>query len=149
MLACICFNKLKRPTHWFVCLLCSVFKGLPCCVSNFYIISEWQVIVNSFLKVFSLVVFQLRSGCLSDLIRITNDLLFVNNFFQLILLMYQHRLTVLLLRLRYNIICCIFGQVFFWSFFNCCFDPLAQLPTLNTLSFYEWKSKLFFWNFSN
>jgi len=40
-------------------------------------------------------------------------LLFVNNFFQLILLMYQHQLTVLKLRLRYNIICFIFGQVFF------------------------------------
>ncbi|MGJ0741068.1 hypothetical protein, partial [Enterococcus casseliflavus] len=48
--------------------------------------------------------------------RITNDLLFVNNFFQLILLIYQHRLTVLLLRLRYNIICFIFGQVFFEDF---------------------------------
>ncbi|ROY39918.1 hypothetical protein EGW74_15975 [Enterococcus casseliflavus] len=44
---------MKRPTHWFVCLLCSVFKGLPCCVSNFYIISERRLFVNSFLKVFS------------------------------------------------------------------------------------------------
>ncbi|MGF2059275.1 hypothetical protein, partial [Enterococcus innesii] len=69
-----------------------------------------------FLKVFSLVVFQLRSGCLSDFIRITNDSLFVNNFFQLILLVYQPRLTILKLRLRYNIICFIFGQVFFEVF---------------------------------
>ncbi|MBO6359496.1 hypothetical protein EY693_12105 [Enterococcus casseliflavus] len=44
---------MKRPTHWFVFLLCSVFKGLPCCVSNFYIISERRLFVNSFLKVFS------------------------------------------------------------------------------------------------
>ena len=127
MLACICFNKLKRPTHWFVCLLCSVFKGLPCCVSNFYIISEWHLIVNSFLKVFSLVVFQLRSGCLSDLIRITNDLLFVNNFFQLILLMYQHQLTVLKLRLRYNIICRAVRQLLFSILFRNSFSHLAHV----------------------
>ncbi|EPH60679.1 hypothetical protein D931_03272 [Enterococcus faecium 13.SD.W.09] len=32
------------------------------------------------------------------------------------MLIYQHRLTVLLLRLCYNIICFIFGQVFFEVF---------------------------------
>ncbi len=57
IIACICFNKLKRPTHWFVFLLCSVFKGLSCCVSNFYIISERRLFVNSFLKFFKKLLF--------------------------------------------------------------------------------------------
>ncbi len=45
-----------------------------------FISYQSDVCLSTLFKSFSLVVFQLRSGCLSDLIRITNDLLFVNNF---------------------------------------------------------------------
>ena len=99
---------------------------------------DCQLFFKSF---FSLVVFQLRSGCLSDLIRITNDLLFVNNFFQLILLIYQHQLTVLKLRLRYNIICRAVRQLLFSILFRNSFSHLAhviiyQLNPLRSIIFY-------------
>ncbi|EQC78815.1 hypothetical protein HSIEG1_3545 [Enterococcus sp. HSIEG1] len=46
-------------------------------------------------------------------------MLFVNNFFQSFLLLHQHQIDFLNLRLRYNIICFRFGQALFSkSFFE-------------------------------
>ena len=91
-----CLELIKTPYTFGLSLLCSVFKGLlelkqplkhrfksfNVCRSNFYIISERQLLVNSFLKVFSASFFRSR---FSNSFIITYRLLFVKNFFEVFL----------------------------------------------------------------
>jgi hypothetical protein len=91
-----CLELIKTPYTFGLSLLCSVFKGLlelkqplkhrfkpfNVCRSNFYIISECQLLVNSFLKVFFASFFRSR---FSNSLIITYRLLFVKNFFEVFL----------------------------------------------------------------
>ena len=91
-----CLELIKTPYTFGLSLLCSVFKGLlelkqPLkhrfksfndCRSNFYIISECQFLVNSFLKVFFASFFRSR---FSNSFIITYRLLFIKNFFEVFL----------------------------------------------------------------
>ena len=92
---------------------------------------------KKFFKLFCLVVVV----CYDNFYILSSRLLFVNNFFQLILLMYQHQLTVLKLRLRYNIICRAVRQLLFSILFRNSFSHLAhviiyQLNPLRSIIFY-------------
>ncbi|MRI71235.1 hypothetical protein FDP56_12665, partial [Enterococcus casseliflavus] len=106
------------------CLLCSVFKGLPCCVSNFYIISERRLFVNSFLKVFFkklLFNFFLTSATfLSYHLNRYMSNTFFEKFFDLLGFS-----EMIFFRLRYNNTCKMFRQQLISKKINQC---LLQMP---------------------
>jgi hypothetical protein len=91
-----CLELIKTPYTFGLSLLCSVFKGLlelkqllkhrfksfNDCRSNFYTISECQLLVNSFLKVFFA---SFSKSRFSNSLIITYRLLFVKNFFEFFL----------------------------------------------------------------
>ena len=97
--------------------------------------------VNSFFKsFFRKCLFNNFLCVISDFIRITNELLFVNNFFQSFLLLYQYQIDFLNLRLRYNIICWFWRQQLFSFSFRNDFCHLAhviiyQLNAVRSITF--------------
>ncbi len=67
----------KRPTHWFVCLLCSVFKGLLLVASLAHLLYHLSNTSSNIFFILSITKFQLCFICNSVII--TSDILHVNN----------------------------------------------------------------------